>query len=963
MHKQSLYQRFVAGLLIVSMSATSTLAFAQSTTLDPSVAGRQAQSFGYELLQNFQDSGKPTLSGQELTMPGTTGGKLNINDLYPGTSQKNQRVNSFFFPGEYSTSVDDYKSVHDSGQEMDRTGTGAQGTLWDDAQNDNPSLQGAAYKILLDMTNRSRPDMRNDPMFNQTKDTLANLNDLKKEFGDCSTETTFKKNSRPAHVPVYEQCERVVDKSAQCEIIHNYDAAVVKHYNGPFNLDTCGEGCTQLWIGQVGDNYWGGWCAVYEQSTTVTVVNPDAITSAVLEYVEYDDYMQVWVGPVGQEVKVFNGPNENFPPETAGECELSTNWRQNPGIDVTQYFKNVEAGKQVNFKIRVSVADEGEGFGRIRINYDPAKAITKDEWVPQDCVDAAIAVKDGFAKGTAECTDDPSRQPVCEYVQDGSGNSIYQCDHNPEGWTPGTPYDGCQYLNGVKVCENSLKPSPIAGIPNMCRKVKVEANYDFYKGQMGCYTDANGIQQCPDNQGGNLDNCGEFENNSQCGFIGSKCVKGAEGASGECYVFEDTYDCGYDANLGTVEKEVKYECSGPIRCMGTDCLDITMTQNNDFAKANALLNAAQFMAQDMACTGQDENGNPTGEENVVCSVFPGTAGQCKKAVGGVVNCCEKPDGISMMDYVTLLMTVPKIDTAIMSLGDTNSIRSAYVSLKEPITQGWTEISQPFTSSLENVSGVFDKLTQGYDQIVEGLKDSVANLYDKAFGSIADNATTGLGSSAGAGAGAGGASQVGADAAVTAGQEFVKNAGNLIGWVGTIYTIYTVTMLVIKMVYKCTPDELEMNVKRELKSCSYVGSYCKTEILGLCIEKRESYCCFSSPLSRIIQEQGRPQLGLSFGDPENPTCEGLAMEQIGQIDWDRVNLDEWLGILQANGHWPNADNINIESLTGAGTTFDLGERINAQERALERLKDTDIDQARIDVSKTYKPFTGASPTTP
>lgn len=85
-----------------------------------------------------------------------------------------------------------------------------------------------------------------------------------------------------------------------------------------------------------------------------------------------------------------------------------------------------------------------------------------------------------------------------------------------------------------------------------------------------------------------------------------------------------------------------------------------------------------------------------------------------------------------------------------------------------------------------------------------------------------------------------------------------------------------------------------------------------------------------------------------------------MEQIGEVDWEKVNLDEWLGILQSTGHWPNPDEINIDTLTGAGTTFDLGSRVNAEERALKRLEGTDIDQARYDQSITYKPFTGGAP---
>lgn len=64
--------------------------------------------------------------------------------------------------------------------------------------------------------------------------------------------------------------------------------------------------------------------------------------SATLEYAKWDDYMQVWVGKSGQETKVWSGPDGNFPPETAGRCELSTSWERNPNVDVTPYFKNVK---------------------------------------------------------------------------------------------------------------------------------------------------------------------------------------------------------------------------------------------------------------------------------------------------------------------------------------------------------------------------------------------------------------------------------------------------------------------------------------------------------------------------------------------------------------------------------------------------------------------------------------------
>lgn len=40
----------------------------------------------------------------------------------------------------------------------------------------------------------------------------------------------------------------------------------------------------------------------------------------------------------------------------------------------------------------------------------------------------------------------------------------------------------------------------------------------------------------------------------------------------------------------------------PYTLHGDDCLDVTKAQSTDFARATALLNAAQFLTQDMSCT-------------------------------------------------------------------------------------------------------------------------------------------------------------------------------------------------------------------------------------------------------------------------------------------------------------------------------------------------------------------------
>ncbi|EKF9146789.1 conjugal transfer mating pair stabilization protein TraN [Vibrio cholerae] len=923
MRNQTLFMRIVALLLTVTMSMLPIHTYAtDGQNPDISSVGKEAQTFGQDLANSFRaNSGSvqngtismPTLKDGQFQMNG--GSQINVNDLFPGTSGGDGQPDSYYFPDANKPDVDMLQGIYDSGDDMDDVGNSAKGALWSDANSADPSISGAAYKVLLDAANRSRPDFSKDPILNLSKKTYEDMDLIADGFGDCSAETTISQNAINTHVPEYERCQRVVDQSADCEVVHDYDASVVKHYGGPYNLKSCGEGCTELWIGKVGDDYWAGNCKIYEEYTRVQVSNPDAIVSATLEYVKWDDYMQVWVGKSGQEAKVWSGPNGNFPPETAGKCELSTSWERNPNVDVTPYFKNVKNGDVVTFKIRVSVTGEGEGYGRIKLRYDPSKAITKDEWSPQSCMDSAKGVADGFAQGEITCIDNP------------------------------TDTTGCTVINGIKVCESQLKSSPLPGIPKLCKKVRVKADYDFYKGQMDCWTDPQGETHCPVNSGGNLNSCTEFENNPQCGFISSKCVDGAEGASGTCYVHEDTYDCGSDVAVPTLEKETEYQCGGTIRCMGDDCLDVSKTQSTDFARATALLNAAQFMTQDMSCTGQDGDKNPTGDENVVCSAFAGEAGECKIAVGGVSDCCEKPSNISLADYLNLIMAVPKLDGAVMGLQNGNSIKGAYQILREPVLQGWTEITKPFTSYIENISGAVDSFYQPVEQVIDELMDQLTEQVKEVMADI----MKGLGQDAATQeAAAGGAGKM-------AQEGMMESAATWLSTAMTIYTVYVVAMVMIQMVYKCEEDEFTMNAKRALKNCSYVGSYCKSKVLGACVEKREAYCCFNSPLSRIIQEQVRPQLGQSFGDPKNPQCGGIPLDKIAEIDWSKVNLDEWLGILQQNGKFPDPSSLNLDSLTGNGSDFNIdGSRKNTKERTLERLNGIDVDKARRDLASEIFP---------
>lgn len=93
--------------------------------------------------------------------------------------------------------------------------------------------------------------------------------------------------------------------------------------------------------------------------------------------------------------------------------------------------------------------------------------------------------------------------------------------------------------------------------------------------------------------------------------------------------------------------------------------------------------------------------------------------------------------------------------------------------------------------------------------------------------------------------------------------------------------------------KCTPEEQDLRKQRDLGRCVMVGTYCsnKKPVVG-CLAKKTTFCCFPNKLSRIIQEQGRKQLGISWGNANSPYCEGLTPEQLSKLDFSKIDFSEF-----------------------------------------------------------------------
>ena len=98
---------------------------------------------------------------------------------------------------------------------------------------------------------------------------------------------------------------------------------------------------------------------------------------------------------------------------------------------------------------------------------------------------------------------------------------------------------------------------------------------------------------------------------------------------------------------------------------------------------------------------------------------------------------------------------------------------------------------------------------------------------------------------------------------------------------------------------CNDEERELKKRKQAGTCTDIGTYCtkKIKFLGICLQRKRTYCCFNSKLSRIINEQGRPQISKGWGGPKDPDCTGFTPDQFSMLDFSSIDLGEYIAEIQ------------------------------------------------------------------
>lgn len=133
--------------------------------------------------------------------------------------------------------------------------------------------------------------------------------------------------------------------------------------------------------------------------------------------------------------------------------------------------------------------------------------------------------------------------------------------------------------------------------------------------------------------------------------------------------------------------------------------------------------------------------------------------------------------------------------------------------------------------------------------------------------------------------------------------------------GLVFTGFDPTSLAIQLgvmilqeLMACEPPEQILAMRRGQHLCHEIGTYCSQELnlllAKVCIEHTQSHCCYNSRLARILNEQGRAQIGKSWGNPKSPDCSGFSQAEFAEIDFSKIDLSEFTAEIMANIKLPD-----------------------------------------------------------
>jgi conjugal transfer mating pair stabilization protein TraN len=117
-----------------------------------------------------------------------------------------------------------------------------------------------------------------------------------------------------------------------------------------------------------------------------------------------------------------------------------------------------------------------------------------------------------------------------------------------------------------------------------------------------------------------------------------------------------------------------------------------------------------------------------------------------------------------------------------------------------------------------------------------------------------------------------------------------------------YNPYVLGAMIAIMVYQdlasCTAEEQLLALHKGASLSEFIVDNCTNNTLLGCAMYQDDYCSFNSVLARIINVQGKRQLGLNVAD-----CSGIPIDKLALIDFSVIDFSAFTGSMVSNQYNP------------------------------------------------------------
>lgn len=813
------------------------------------------------------------------------------------------------------------------------------------------SYDGVAYRTLVN-ANKDNPTTSvtaNDPMFKTGRDEIGNAAaGTGNWLQNCSTTTTTTKIT--THHPDYKEyyCNSPKkDNFDSCTITRDFTVPVFIS-GGSGDLSICGPNCVRIFFGPRKDNTWGG--GIHDNSLTLKFHKDAKLASASVVDAMWDDHMRVTLDGKQIFAHIDREYREEDYLQPQGNWELSKSWHLDHPRDITEKVRDSvynESDGELTMASRVWVGGKGEGYFEVELIFENMELLDKHIQEPAGCYDV---VKDpsSFCRFDRFKDLEVGTKRLPESLLS-MATPLYEGDKGKLTWKTNLEGYFCDPLAKEKLCAYDAKGNIM----------KDETGKDL------CYNYED-IKKMPDA-------CSAYNADSACVMDSQVCAEGwFDAATQTCYMYEQKWTCDRGIDVSRNVESSTNSCVGMIPCSGGTCETGSKEENKDFGKVAAYSNMVQYMQGEAKCT--DPNDPNT------CSVFEGKSEWCGRSVGFVnglakTDCCEKPQGTAgAMEAIMLAGSMmrntnwTKVNAQLVNWtgGESgtwasmaNSVGEWTASAGKTVGQMWSNVTSSLTSVYENVAGNLGRAVGssattggagGAGQLAQEtmtsfgigqLKQMAMNkAYDLLPGAIRDFVF---------------------DAAKSTAQNAVFSTAvtnfmlalNVIGW---IYTAYQVTKMLLEMLVACSQKEMEASIHKNQKSCFTLNTgrcvkYLNVGFTKVCVKKATDMCCYNSMLSRVIMQQAYPQLGI---DPKASNCAGLSITQIQVLDFDKIDLTEWINDAVQVGEVPDQFSKFSEESVMSNLPYENENYKLPSERAKEAMGGEDnMLKARLENSQAIK----------